>query len=341
MKKINWGIIGLGDIAQSFSEGFLNCDNARLLAVSSSKNEKLDQYKSNFKLEKEYLFNNYEDLIKCGDVDIVYIALPNNLHFQWILKCIEENKNILIEKPAVINLTEAKKIEKEIITRNLFFSEGYMYRYYPQIKKVIEILKTNQLGKLISMETTFSNNLLYKKKYFFFKKKRKIKPENRLFNKDLGGGSILDLGCYAISFSLLIASLIDGLNLKNFKLRNIKKEIGSTGVDIEAEADLIFENGFKSKIKSSFQDDYKDTVIIGEKGSLLIKDAWHGASLIEKKIGKDRSKIFNEELSNLYSYQIENISKSLLNNKKKTYFPGFTINDTILNTKILESWINA
>ena len=73
----------------------------------------------------------------------------------------------------------------------------------------------------------------------------------------------------------------------------------------------------------------------------MIKDAWHGASLVEKKIGKDRTKIFNEESSNLYSYQIENISKSLLENKKKTYFPGFTINDTILNTKVLESWINA
>ena len=117
--------------------------------------------------------------------------------------------------------------------------------------------------------------------------------------------------------------------------------MGSTGVDIEAEADLIFENGFKSKIKSSFQDDYKDTVIVGEKGSLLIKDVWHRAPLIEKKIGKDKIKIFNEESTNLYSYQIENISKSLLENKKETFFPGFTINDTILNTKILESWINA
>ena len=96
MKKINWGIIGLGDIAQSFSDGFLNCDNARLLAVSSNKNEKLNQFKNNFELKKEYLFNNYEDLIKCEDVDIVYIALPNNLHFQWIMKCIQENKNILI-----------------------------------------------------------------------------------------------------------------------------------------------------------------------------------------------------------------------------------------------------
>ena len=341
MKKINWGIIGLGNIAQSFSQGFFNCDNARLLAVSSNKNEKLNQYKSNFKLEKEYLFNNYEDLIKCEDVDIVYIALPNNLHFEWILKCIEKNKNILIEKPAVRNLNEAKRIEKEIIDRNLFFSEGYMYRYYPQIKKIIEILKTDQLGKLISMKTTFSNDLLFKKKFFFFKKKRKIKSDNRLFNKDLGGGSILDLGCYTISFTFLIASLIKDLDLKNFKLKNIKKEIGSTGVDIEAEADLIFENGFSSKIKSSFQDNQKDTVIIGEKGSLLIKDVWHGAHLIEKKIGIEKIKIINQESANLYSYQIENISRSLLKNKKKTSFPGLTIDDTILNTKVLESWINA
>ena len=341
MKKINWGIIGLGNIAQSFSEGFHNCDNARLLAVSSNKNEKLDQYKNNFKLKKEYLFNNYEDLIKCNDVDIVYIALPNNLHFEWILKCIDKNKNILIEKPAVRKLNEAKKIEKEIIDRNLFFSEGYMYRYYPQIKKIIEILKTDQLGKLISMKTTFSNDLLFKNKFFFFKKKRKIKSDSRLFNKDLGGGSILDLGCYTISFTFLIASLIKDLDLKNFKLKNIKKEIGSTGVDIEAEADLVFENGFSSKIKSSFQDNEKDTVIIGEKGSLFIKDAWHGAPMIEKQIGKEKIKIINQETVNLYSYQIENISRSLLKNKKKTSFPGLTIDDTILNTKVLESWINA
>ena len=341
MKKINWGIIGLGNIAQSFSEGFHNCDNARLLAVSSNKNEKLDQYKNNFKLEREYLFNNYEDLIKCDDIDIVYIALPNNLHFEWILKCIEKNKNILIEKPAVSNLNEAKRIEKEIIDRNLFFSEGYMYRYYPQIKKIIEILKTDQLGKLISMKTTFSNDLLFKKKFFIFKKKRKINSDNRLFNKDLGGGSILDLGCYTISFTFLIASLIKDLDLKNFKLKNIKKKIRSTGVDIEAEADLIFENGFSSKIKSSFQDNQKDTVIIGEKGSLLIKDVWHGAHLIEKKIDIEKIKIINQESANLYSYQIENISRSLLKNKKKTSFPGLTIDDTILNTKVLESWINA
>ena len=117
--------------------------------------------------------------------------------------------------------------------------------------------------------------------------------------------------------------------------------MGSTGVDIEAEADLVFENGFKCKIKCSFQNDSKDTIIIGEKGSLFIKDAWHGAPLIEKKIGKEKIQIINKEPVNPYSYQIENISKNLIENKKETFFPGFTIKDTIINTKILESWINA
>lgn len=341
MKKINWGIIGLGDIAQSFSEGFLDCKNGHLLAVSSNKKEKLDQYKNNFNLKKEYLFNNYEDLIKCKDVDIVYIALPNHLHFHWAIKCAEENKNILIEKPAVRKFNEAKNIEREILSRNLFFSEGYMYMHYPQIKKIIDILKTGQLGKLVSMQTSFSNNLIFKKKFFIFKKKRKIDLNSRLFNKDLGGGSILDLGCYTSSFSLLIASLVEGTDVKNFKLKNIKKKMISTGVDIEAEADLIFENGFKSKMRCSFQNQSKDTIIIGEKGSLSIKDIWHGATLIEQKVGKKINKIIDEVLPNPYSYQIQNISKSLLENKKETFFPGFTIKDTILNTKILENWING
>ena len=341
MEKINWGIIGLGDIAQNFSKSFFNCTSANLLAVSSNKKEKLDLYKKNFGLKTEYLFDNYEDLINCRDIDIVYIALPNNLHFQWIMKCINQNKNILIEKPAVRSVEEAVNIEKEILNRNLFFSEGYMYRYYPAIKKVIEMLKIGKLGKLISMKTSFSNNLLYKKKFFFFKKKRIIDPNNRLFNKELGGGSILDLGCYTTSLSILIAYLIKGIELEKFQLKNIRKIIGTTGVDIEAEADLVFENSFTCKISSSFQNDNKDTLIIAEKGSLLIKDIWHGAPMVEIKIGQEKTKIINKKLLNPYSYQIENISKSLLENKKRTFFPGFTIKDTILNTKILESWINA
>ena len=78
MKKINWGIIGLGNIAQSFSDGFFNVDNSRLLAVSSRDSRKLEKFKNRFDIQKNYIFNDYNNILDCKDVDIIYITLPNN-----------------------------------------------------------------------------------------------------------------------------------------------------------------------------------------------------------------------------------------------------------------------
>ena len=167
---INWGIIGLGNVAQTFSEGFKNINNARLLAISSLNTKKLEQFKNKFNIEEKYTFDSYEDLLNCKNVDIIYITLPNNLHYEWIIKCIEKNKKILVEKPAVLRFIDAKNIEKKLMEKNLFYTEGYMYRYYPLIKQVIEIIKNGEIGNLISMETSFGLNLLTKKKFVFFKR---------------------------------------------------------------------------------------------------------------------------------------------------------------------------
>jgi len=126
MKKINWGIIGLGNIAQSFSDSFINVNNSRLLAVSSRDSKKLERFKNKFNIHKNYVFSDYEEILDCKDVDIIYITLPNNFHYKWIIKAINKNKRILVEKPAIINFDEAKKIQKKILEKNLFFTEGYM-----------------------------------------------------------------------------------------------------------------------------------------------------------------------------------------------------------------------
>jgi len=342
MKKINWGIIGLGNIAQTFSKGFNNINNARLLAISSLNNKKLKQFKSKFNIGENYAFDSYEDLLNCRDIDIIYITLPNNLHYEWIIKCIEKNKKILVEKPAVLKFIEAKSVEKKLLEKKLFYTEGYMYRYYPLIKQVIEIIKNGEIGKLISMESSFGSNLLTKKKFIFFEKRKKIDANSRLFNKKLGGGCILDLGCYPVSFSLLIASLLKNINHKKFEISNIKKKIGPTGVDIDAECELFFEGGFKSKIKASFENDIGNKSIInGTKGILIINDTWNEANEVDKIINNKKEIIKNKKTMNNYSYQIENISSSILENKNQTNFPGFTIEDTLLNTKILENWLNA
>ena len=99
---------------------------------------------------------------------------------------------------------------------------------------------------------------------------------------------------------------------------------------------------FKSQIKASFENNIgKRSIIYGDKGSLDIIDTWHGTDVIEKIINGKKNRIINKFTDNPYSFQIESISKHLLGNNNETSYPGFTIQDTLLNTKILESWLNV
>lgn len=342
MREINWGIIGLGNIAQSFSEAFLNLDNSKLLAISSLNKSKLDYFKNKYKIDKNFIFENYDDLLSCKDIDIVYIALPNNLHYEWILRAINKNKRVLVEKPALLKADHAKIIEYEVLKRGLFFTEGYMYLHNPQILKIIEIIKNKELGKVISMKSSFCKNILTKKKFFFFEKKKRIDLNNRLFDKKLGGGCILDLGCYPVSFSVVIASLIEGIDYKKFELSNVKRENGLNDIDIDAEAEINFDNSFKSKIKSSFKKSIgSETIINCEEGDLIIKNTWTGKTEIIKYINGTSETLKNKFEKNIYTYEIENISKDILEGVTKPTFPCVTIDKTIINTEILESWLNA
>ena len=342
MKKLNWGIIGLGNIAQKFSEAFAETSNAKLLAVASKNSQKIENFKKQFSIEERFSFKNYEDLINCHDVDIVYIALPNLFHFRWISECIENNKNILVEKPATQNFNEAIEIKKKLINKEIFFGEAFMYRYHPQITYIIDLIKNETLGDLISMKSSFGINILTKRKFLFFKKKRKISKHDRRFNKKLGGGCILDLGCYPTSFSLLINSIVDKKENFDFSLSKIIKNIGETDVDLHSSVNLLFKSGFKSKIEASFKEDLgKKTIITGNYGEIIINDTWQGNnSVILNKKGKNEVKHFDNNKS-IYSYQIEQISKNILNGYKKVEYPGMNFEETLCNMKIIDQWLNA
>lgn len=341
MRKLNWGIIGLGRIAEIFSEGFSDLNNARLLSVASEDKSKLEKFKKIYNLEERFLFKRYEDLINCNDIDIVYVALPNSLHYYWVLKIIENNKNVLVEKPAFISLLEANDFYKKIIDKDLFFQEAFMYRYLPQTKSIIEILKDQEIGKISSMSSSFGMNLLTKKKFLFFEKKKSINPKDRKFDKEMGGGSIYDLGCYPSSFSLLINSIISGKTNDNFRISHVSKEIGETGVDVDATAEIIFDNGFRSKIYSSFKKNLgNQTTINGENGKIILPDTWKGKGIIIKLNHKRKREIKFDHKRNIYSYQIEAISKNILNGYKRAEHPSMQIEETIQNARIIESWIN-
>ncbi len=342
MQKINWGILGLGEIAQNFSKGILETSNAKLIATASKNLEKSIRFKDQFKIESKYSFNCYDDLINCKEVDIIYIALPNSFHYNWAIKSIENNKHVLVEKPSTLNFKEIESIEKNLNSKKIFFGEAFMYRYHPQIDLVIDIIKNDEIGNILNMKSVFGTNLLSKKKLFFFDKKKNINPNSRLFNKKLGGGCILDLGCYPSSFSLLISSLIQNSNIQDLKILNIKKEIGETNVDIDASAKLLFGNEFFSEIEASFKTNIGNkSEIYGEKGSIIINDTWLGSKDIIKKNEKGRQVINVKNNLNIYSYQIQNISKILLQNTFQPQYPGMSLKESLLNMKIIDEWQNG
>ena len=338
---INWGIIGLGNVALKFAEAFKDSNNSKLKAVSSNTKDKINKFQKKFNIDKNYCFNKYEDLLDCKEIDIVYIALPNSMHKEWINKSIEKKKNILIEKPAFIDLSQTENIKKKINDYNLFFSEGFIYRYSPQILEILELLKNNTIGEPKSMVSNYGINLLTKKNIFGLIKKKKINNNNRLYSKKLGGGAILDLGCYPVSLSMLVASTISKIDCEKISVVNKIKEIGSSEVDINSHARIEFENGFVSDVNASFSKEIgKETVIIGSEGLIKIANPWHidpPTIILEGKINK---KIEVECDNNIFTYQINNISKNLLEGKSKPDFPGVSINETIELTKILNKWLN-
>ena len=340
MKKVNWGIIGLGEIAKQFAKGFENLNNSNLLAIASKNKEKLNNFKEGFNISDNYCFNNYEALLKNKEIDIIYIALPTSLHKEWIIKCLDAKKKILVEKPATMNEAEIEEIKKRYTKEDTFINEAFMYMYHPQILKVIELINQGEIGKLVSMESNFGINILTKRNLFGFKKIKKLNKNSRIFNKELGGGVILDIGCYPVSLSSLVASQISKIDYNKVKVTSIEKYMRPNEIEIDASTELIYENDFKSRISASFTKKLgSKTVILGKKGEIQIENTWLNPSTI--KIKSDQNKMINFASStSIYSYEIEALSKCILENKLKPDFPNLTIDDIIGNMKIIDKWKN-
>jgi len=338
---VKWGIIGLGNIAFEFAKAFHNADNAELIAVASKSNTKLIKFKNEFKIKNENIYSDYESILDNKKIDIFYIALPNSFHFEWVQKLVEKKKNILVEKPAFVSTKEAENIFSNKNFKNIFFSEGFMYLHHPQILEVIKIIKNGKIGKLIKMKTQFGMNLVYKKNLFGMKRK-KINKDKRIFNKKLGGGVIFDLGCYTTSISLLIASLIENLDITKFEIEDIKTEYFENDIDISSFAKINFENKFCSFISTSFTENIgENTSIIGEDGIITLENSWNTEKKILKLTGKFNEEKIYQSKKNIYTLEIENISKDIIQNKTESTFPGPNKKHIFLNNKLIYDWING
>ncbi len=325
---IKWGIIGLGNISNKFVNAIKEVDNSKIVAVSSLTKKKNSELIKNLNIEENLFFSNYDELLNCKDIDAVYIATLNNTHLDLAIKSIKAKKNILCEKPITLNFKEAEKIKKELVNSDITFSEAFAYRSHPQTKELCKIIDEKEIGDIHSLESSFGYNT------------KRINPNSRIFNKKLGGGAILDVGCYPTSLSLLIARIIKkDIDLNQFKLSNIKGNICETGVDDIAHADLTFDNKIVMKLNTSIRKHMINNCIIkGTKGKIVISSPWNPEKRSFFEIYTDQryyKKFVNSDYS-VYASQIDMFAKKIQNKNLKDTM--MEIDESLVNMRILDEW---
>lgn len=322
---IKWGIVGLGNMAHKFANSIKETDNSQLVGIASLNKTRLKSFKEDYQITKENTHSTYDGLIKSKNIDAIYIATLNNTHLEIIKKCAENKKNILCEKPFTLNYDEAKIANDHIKKNGVNFYEAIAYRTHDQIKAIKEILDQDEIGNIISIDSSFG-----------FKVK-KIKPESRLFNKQLGGGSILDVGCYPLSFLNFL------FNDKNdYEITNVKGSCAYTGVDDYAQAKVIINKNLECSISASIKENLPNIISIkGTSGELIVNNPWLPDKKTSLDIKSDRSyykKFVNSNLT-IYANQIQKISENFekkINNDKF----AVDISDSLHIMKNLSLWSN-
>jgi predicted dehydrogenase len=187
MKKVKWGIISTADIGLKKVIPALQASaHCEVIAIASRSLEKAENAAKLLDIPRAY--DSYEALLEDADIDAVYISLPNHLHVPLTLKALQANKHVLCEKPVGLSVNEALQLAEACKQKpHLKVMEAFMYRFHPQWLLVKKLIEDGTIGTLKSIHSTFS---------FYNDDANNIRNK-----KEMGGGSLMDIGCYCISLS--------------------------------------------------------------------------------------------------------------------------------------------
>jgi predicted dehydrogenase len=189
MKPVRWGVLGIGrHFVQRVLQPLLDCPLVEVAAVASRDLDRARETAGRFDIPAAY--GSYDELLADRGLEAVFIALPNHLHAEWVRKCAEAGKHVLCEKPLAMDAGEAQACLEHCRGRGVRLMEAFMYRFHPQWRRVMELVRTGEIGAVRAVHTGFG--------YF------NAQPENIRNILDYGGGALRDIGCYAVSVPRLL-----------------------------------------------------------------------------------------------------------------------------------------
>ncbi len=327
-EELSWGIIGCGRIAGKFATGLAESKTGKLLAAGSRSKEKAEKFAAQFGAERAY--GSYEELLADGDVAAVYIATPHPFHPEWTVKAAEAGKHVLCEKPLAVNHGEAMQSVEAAFRQDVFLMEGFMYRCHPQTAKLIELVREGVIGEVRVVQAAFGFHA-------------GVNPEGRLFKDALGGGGILDVGGYPVSFARLVAGAAAGKDFIEPDQVAAAGQLGQTGVDAWTAAVLKFPGGIVAQVATAVEVGLcNDARIFGSEGFIEIPEPWQpGRSgppviVVQGKGDKEPREIAIDCTADLYAVEADTVAANI--EHRQAPGPAMSWEDSLGNMKVLDAW---
>ena len=313
-KKVSWGILGTAQIAiKKVIPAMIQTKFCRIEAIASRYLSRAQSVADQFQIKKA--FGSYEDMLLDSNIEAIYIPLPNRLHVEWIIKSLEVGKHVLCEKPIGMNSSEMMLLNKtKRKYPELCVMEAFMYKFHPQWKKVKALIASGSIGELIHLQTHFSY--------------AQLDPNNIRNQKKMGGGSLYDIGCYAISLARWL------FKEEPIKVKGLSQYDSEMKIDRLTSGILQFRKGSATFTCGTQMERFQVAHIFGSKGKIDVKYPFNcldrEACIIVSQ-GNDTYQILFKP-SNAYSLQVDHFSKAIRNLEPLL----ISISDSINNIRVIE-----
>jgi len=290
VEKVRWGILGTGAIAKQFVQGLRFVPEAEVFAVGSRSRASAQEFADKKGIPRRHA--SYDDLASDPDVDVVYIATPHPFHAENATLCLEAGKAVLCEKPFCVNAAEAERVVGLARKKRLFIMEGMWTRFFPLMEEVRRLVSEGAIGEVRMLNVDFGF-------------RADLDPASRLFDPKLGGGALLDVGVYCVSF----ASMILGRPSGSVGLSHL----GETGVDEQASVVMEHEGGRLANLSIGIRTTTpQEATIMGTEGYIRIHTPWwRPTSMTISRPGTDEETVEAPVSGNGFGYEAAEVMRCL------------------------------
>jgi predicted dehydrogenase len=286
--EVRWGFLSTADINDKLLPGADASPDVDVVAVASRDLERARAYATERGIERAY--GSYDELFADPEIEAVYISLPNSMHVEWSIRALEAGKHVLCEKPLSRHPEDVERAFDAAEKAGRILMEAFMYRHNPQTSRFVELVESGAIGRLRLVRAAFSFPL--------------DDATNVRLNAELGGGGLMDVGCYCVSGSRLLAGEPESAYGEQVA--------AASGVDELFTGSLRFPNGVLAEIDCGLVLPMRDELeAIGEEGSIFLDDPWHCRKPVLEVRREDGTERIELEPQDSYRLQLENMSAAV------------------------------